>query len=70
MDILEQVLRSILSEYGIFVLFLVISHGVLLYTIRTLWEQNLHLSGKLLDTVETNTKVLTQIINKLENHKE
>lgn len=63
----EEVLGIILSEYGILVSFLSLSAAILLYAVRILWEQNKHLANKLLETVENNTKVLTQIVDKLDS---
>jgi hypothetical protein len=65
---IETFLQTVFSEYGAFVLFLVLTNGGLAATIRVLYKQNTHLSNKLLETVENNTRVLTQIVDKLEAH--
>lgn len=67
---MEEFLKHILTEYGVLVSFLVVSVSVLLFTIKILWKQNQYLSDRLLETVENNTKVLTQITEKLKVHDE
>jgi hypothetical protein len=64
----EKLLEVILSEYGAFVVFLLISHGALLKVIKTLWGQNVYLGNKMLETVENNTRVMTQLVSKLDKH--
>lgn len=65
---MNDIIKEVLTEYGAFVSYLVLSNGVLLVVIKTLWKQNTHLSEKLLETVENNTKVLTRIDDKLESN--
>ena len=62
---MEQILNVIFSEYGAFTGFLVLTNGILLGTIRVLWKRNESLSNKLIDTVENNTRVITQLVDKL-----
>lgn len=63
---IENLLTTIFTEYGALVTLSVLTNAILAYTIRILWNQNTHLSNKLLETVANNTKVLTQIVDKLD----
>jgi hypothetical protein len=64
----EDFIGAVLTEYGIFVTFLLFTIAALLWTIRTLWQQNKDLGFKLLETVENSTRVITQLVDKLEDH--
>ena len=65
---IENLLQSIMSEYGVFVGFLVATNGLLLYTIKILYNQNISLGNKLLKTIEQNTRVMTQIVDRLDSN--
>jgi hypothetical protein len=64
----EQLMNAILSEYGLFVTFLITINGGFAFTIKLLWEHNKELGNRLMDTIENNTRVITKIVDKLENH--
>lgn len=56
---IEHILDVILSEYGVFVAFLVITIAVLAYTIKILWDRNKYLGDKLIEVTVSSVKVLT-----------
>jgi hypothetical protein len=64
----EQIFNTLMSEYGIFASFELLVIGALAYIIRIMWKKIDKLQERLLDTVENNTKVITQLVDKLENH--
>lgn len=68
MDLLEKFFNIVLSEYGVFVAFLLGSIGVLVYALRTVWNRLQLLTDKLVLLIENNTKVLTQLVDKIEEH--
>ncbi len=63
---LETFLQTVFSEYGALVLFLVLTDCILLATINILWKRDIFISNKLLETVENNTRVLTQIVERMD----
>lgn len=65
---IDQFIEVVLSEYGAFTFFLFLTDIILLGMLRILWKQNVSLGDKLMGTVDNNTKVLTQIVEKLENN--
>lgn len=65
---LEKLLQVAMSEYGVFVGFLLITNFILYKILRVLWNQNTFLANKMLDTIENNTRVVTQLVSKLEKH--
>lgn len=64
----ENFLATVLSEYGIFVTFELLTIAVLLVAIRILWKTNLDLTSKLVSLAENNTKVITQLVERLKEH--
>lgn len=64
----EEILNTVLSEYGVFMTFLMVTVGSLVFAVRSLWRENKALGEKLLETVQNNTKVLTQILEKLDSN--
>lgn len=68
MDLLEKFFNIVLSEYGVFVAFLLGSIGVLVYALRTVWNRLQLLTDKLVLLIENNTKVLTRLVDKIEEH--
>jgi len=75
MEIIESFLHQVTTEYGLFATFqflAIIALGVLL---RTVWKKSLkqdeyiqEQAEKMMDVVINNTKVITQIVEKLEKH--
>lgn len=68
MEWVEKFLGIVLSEYGVFVTFLIVLDGYLLFTLKTLWKRITLLEDKLVVIVENNTKVITQLVMKLDEH--
>jgi len=64
----EEFINTVMSEYGIFTSFLILTDVVLIYTIKVLWTRNEDLSNKFIDTVENNTRVITQLVDKIDEH--
>ena len=56
---IEKLFDTVFSEYGAFVAFLLATNFIQ-------WQRNVLLGNKLLDIVENNTKVITQLVEKLE----
>jgi hypothetical protein len=65
---LERIIEAAFTEYGLFVTFLILTIGVLSYTIKILWKRNEHLGDKFIEALENSTLVMTQVKEKLEKH--
>ena len=63
----EEVFNKVISEQGVFTAFLLLTDVALIYTIRVLWKRNETLSNKFIDIIENNTRVVTQLVDKLNN---
>ena len=65
---LGQLAQLAFSEYGALVSFLLVLDGVLIATIRALWIQTKEQSDKYLTVIENNTRVITQLVGRLEDY--
>jgi len=65
---LGQLAQLAFSEYGALVSFLLVLDGVLIATIRALWMQTKEQSDKYLTVIENNTRVITQLVGRLEDY--
>ena len=63
---IETLFQTIQTEYGVFVVFLFFTNGVLLFIIGKLWKQITYLSNQLLEVIKNNTEVLSEIKAKLD----
>lgn len=66
MGLIEQFFILALSEFGILVGLLLLVVAGLLLVIKVLWNRGERLVEKLLTIVENNTRVMTQLVDKLE----
>ena len=73
----EQFIQTVFSEYGAFFVFLLIVIGSLVAALKNLWKVNVTLdarldamSGKFLLALENNTKVITQLVERIGRHDE
>lgn len=68
MDYALQFVNLIFSEYGAFVCFLLLNNAVLLYVIKNLWSRIERQDDRFFTSLENNTRVMTQIVERLEDH--
>jgi len=66
MGFIEQFFVLALSEFGVLVGFLLLVIVGLVLVIRVLWKRGEKLVERLLTIVENNTRVMTQLVDKLE----
>ena len=72
---IENLFKDVLSEYGAFFCFLLIVIGGLVAALKNLWKVNVMLdtrlnemSNKFFTALENNTKVITQLVERLGRH--
>jgi uncharacterized coiled-coil protein SlyX len=72
---LEKLFEVILSEYGGFFCFMIVTIAGLVVALKQLWKVNVKLdarldalSNKFLLALENNTKVITQLVERLGSH--
>jgi len=70
MEMFEKFFNTVLSEYGVFVSFLLADVCVLIFALRTVWLKFTALTDKFLVLVENNTKVITMLVEKIDEHNE
>ena len=69
-DMLTKLLDAVLSEYGAFVLFLLVALVKLWISKEKAETRNTELTDKLLDVVNGNTLAMTNLVNKIDHQKE
>jgi hypothetical protein len=68
MDLIVEVLGSLLTENGALVAFLLLTNIASLYAIKILWKRNETLSDKFVDSLKNNTEVMTKLLERLQNN--
>jgi hypothetical protein len=65
---LETMFNTLMNEHGALVALELLMNVALCIVIRIMYKRNNYLEDKLLETVAHNTKVITQLVEKLESH--
>jgi len=69
-EILAKLVNAVLSEYGAFVLFLLLGIVLLWRSKEAAEKRNMELTDRLLDVVDGNTKAMTGLTSKIDHQKE
>lgn len=63
---IESILASIFTEYGAFTTFLILTIGLMVHTVKKLFDHVKTLETVIIEIIPKNTAIITKLVEKLE----